>query len=187
MANQANSSGQLSALLRSAIEQSSHSYLILRQRILVFANLAARRTFGMDDSALDQLLRIDGPGGLLVERVEEITASAISDKNAFDYRPSPAPDQPEQLLAVTVTVIDADHTLVEAIPARRPAELQAAQLASQLRHKFKTPLAVIKLGLSHFSHNYDKLSEQERLAIVEEITQEITRLTKDVDALTATK
>lgn len=188
LSNQTSENRELCQVLHAALEKSPHSFLLLRKQILVMANPAAIQIFNLDASRLGRPLQIDGPGGLLTERIEEtIAAAAGGGKHRFEYRLGPDHDTPEQLLAITVTPVDGDYTLLEAIPVHQAPAVDAARAASQIRHRFKTPLAVIKLGLSHFSHNYDKLSEQERLSIVEEITQEITRLTKDVDSLTASK
>lgn len=184
----ASESSQLSSLLRAAIERSTHSMMILHQRDLLLANMAAKGLFNLNDSALNQRLKVEGPGGLLIERIEEtIAASPGKGKASFEYHLSGGGSDAERILTVTATPLDADHMLVEASPSVRLFDSEAAKTASQLRHNFKTPLSVIKLGLSHFSHNYAKLSEQERLSIIEDITQEITRLTSDVDKLAVAK
>ena len=184
----ASEGSQLSALLRIAVERSSQSILILHQRDLLLANAAAKHTFHLDDSALQQCLGVDGPGGLLIERIEEnIASSAGQGKASFEYHLSGGESASEHILTVSATPLDTSHTLVEARPSQRPLDNEVAKTASQLRHNFKTPLSVIKLALSHFSHNYDKLSEQERLSIIEDITQEITRLTSDIDSLAVAK
>jgi two-component system phosphate regulon sensor histidine kinase PhoR len=148
---------------------------------LYMANPAAMHALHLRVEELGCPLRIDGPDGLLYERLIEALPPSMT--TAFDYRL--VMGGRTRTLHLEVVPVSADKllvqlndiTLLQAVETRREAAVANAS------HDLKTPLAVINLGLSNLLAYYEETPDAERRQLIEEALEQVGAMRSSISSL----
>ena len=170
-------------MLQTIMETSSGGLLLveLGSGRLYMANPAALQALHLSNDALGRPLGIDGPGGLLYERlIEALPPAPVS---TFDY-PLIVGSR-TRTIRVHVLPVSADKLLVQlndvtlllAVEGRREAAVATAS------HDLKTPLAVINLGLSNLLAYYEETPDAERRLLIEEALEQVGAMRGSIRSL----
>ena len=169
------------SLLQIALDKFPAGMLILEGGTILLANAAAIRALEPASAAAGQQLALDGPDGALADRI----ASAAKNKNnsAFDYHLDGG--QPGRTLRLDVVPLSGSRALarIDDITSLQRGAARSEQAIRHAFHEFKTPLAVLSLGLSNLSVYYDRLPDEERKAMIDDLAQQVREMSTIVSDL----
>jgi nitrogen fixation/metabolism regulation signal transduction histidine kinase len=175
-ASQTLQSDNQDSLVRVLFDKSPAGLMFLDQNRLVICNPAAARALGLDGKAIGQPLRVDGPDGLLSERIMEATKGA----GVFDYHMPASDDRGEYALQLTILPLDSGKMIVQIDDVTSTRRLQSRweDSVAHAFHELKTPLAVFSLGLSNLSFYYDRLTDEQRRSTIDDLADQAREMTE---------
>lgn len=169
------------SLLQTVLESSPTGLAIIEQSRLLMANPAALHALGLNESAFDQLLLIDGPDGLLLERLlEGLPPSAIA---SFEYRIER--ERRPRFLRIEVVPFGSDKLLAQVndVTLLREIESRREEAVASTSHDLKTPLAVMNLGLSSLLSYYEQMPDEDRRTMIEETLEQVGEMKTLISSL----
>ena len=163
-------------LVQVLFDQSPAGLLLLDQGKLVISNPAATQALALGSNAIGQPLRVDGPDGLLLERIMESTKGT----GVFDYHMPASEDRAEYTLQLTVLPLDGGKMLIQLDDVTSTRRLQSRweDSVAHAFHELKTPLAVFSLGLSNLSFYYDRLTDEQRRSTIDDLAEQAREMTE---------
>jgi len=155
--------------------------LVLEGGTILLANVAATRALELSGTVQGQRLSVDGQDGLLVDRI----AGAIKGKAGavFEYRVGS--EQPGRILWLDVVPLSANRVLarIDDITSQQRGGGRSEEAIRHAFHELKTPLAVLSLGLSNLSVYYERLPDEERRAMIDDLAQQVREMSSIVSDL----
>lgn len=163
------------SLVQTLFDKSLAGLLLLDQGRVVICNPAATRALALDANAIGQPLRIDGPDGLLLERIMEATKGS----GVFDYHMPPSDARGEYTLQLSIVPLDGGKMLIQIDDVTLTRRLQSRweESVAHAFHELKTPLAVFSLGLSNLSFYYERLTDEERRSTIDDLAAQAREMT----------
>lgn len=163
-------------LLQTVLDRLPVGVLLFHRNRVILNNPASQSWLG----APDQIPRVDGPDGPLIERLGEVRAGGT-----FDYRVPASQDRLERVLRVQVVPLDDDRLLVrlDDMTALQDEQSRRDAAIGHAFHELKTPFAVLSMGLSHLETYYDRLSDEERRETIQDIAEQARELTVILETL----
>jgi signal transduction histidine kinase len=160
-------------LLQTVMNSSPSGMIVVENGRLLMANPVALQSLRLYQTDFDLPLEVDGPDGLLLERLRE----ADNDNPSFDYRVS-GPDNEERHLQFTVVTVGPDRILAQMndVTLLREVESRREQAVAYTSHELKTPLAVMTLGLSNLLSYYERMPDQERRQMIGEAMDQVNEM-----------
>jgi nitrogen fixation/metabolism regulation signal transduction histidine kinase len=171
------------SLLEVMVNKSPAGLMILdnKGRVLM-ANPSALLALGIDERLIGQGLRMDGPDGVLFER---LTEALKTDDAVFIYRVPATEFRSERTLHLEVVPLD-DGKLLARVDDRtltQRAESRWEDSISHTFHELKTPIAVLNLGLSNLATYYDKLSDEDRQIEINDLAEQVSQMGEIINDL----
>jgi hypothetical protein len=156
-------------------EKSLAGLMLLEQGRVMLCNPAATRALALDANAIGQVLRVDGPDGLLSERIMEATKG----NGMFDYHMPASDSRSEYTLQLSIVPLDAGKMLIQIDDVTLTRRLQSRweESVAHAFHELKTPLAVFSLGLSNLSFYYERLTDEERRSTIDDLAAQAREMT----------
>ena len=169
--------------MQTVFDKSPVGLLLLDQDRVSLANPAALKLLNQGTAEPNQVLRIDGPDGLLVERLTE--AARTNDIPSFDYRMPQLHGDEAVTLRFEVVPIKEGSSLVriDDVTADHDVQLRWEEAVSNAFHELRTPLAVFSLGLSNLSTYYERFSDEQRRSMIDELAAEGDEMSKALSIL----
>ncbi len=163
-------------LLKTIFDKSPVGLLMLDQHTVLLANPTAITLLNLQGSESGQTLRLDGPDGLLTERLLEATRVG---PDTFDYRVS-VPDKHEaRTLRLRAVPLEAGKLLVKIddVTVQQQVGVRWEKAVGDAFHELRTPLAVFSLGLSNLSTYYDRFTDEQRRSTIADLAEEGNAMT----------
>ncbi|MEP7289503.1 MAG: histidine kinase dimerization/phospho-acceptor domain-containing protein [Chloroflexota bacterium] len=164
------------AILSVVIDKSPAGLLLLDGNRITLANPVALDILALSASAVGTVLHIESPDGALIERIGE---SLKSGGAAFDYRIPANDERSEYTLRIeAVALADLNQILVriDNVTVARRVEARWSESVAHAFHELKTPLAVLSLGLSNLSTYYARLSDEQRVATIDDLADQVREM-----------
>ncbi len=163
-------------LLQTVMNSSPSGMIVVENGRLIMANPAALQALRLYQTDFDLPLEIDGPDGLLLERLREAT-SQVGETDSFDYR-VPGSNHEERILQFTVVTVGTDRVLAQMndVTLLREVESRREQAVAYTSHELKTPLAVMTLGLSNLLSYYERMPDDERRQMIGEAMEQVNEM-----------
>jgi nitrogen fixation/metabolism regulation signal transduction histidine kinase len=167
------------SLLELVVANAPTGLLLIDGQRIILTNPTATTLLHLDADSVGHPLTVDGPDGLLADRFAEAARSGVE---AFSYtvpaKDSANEDIPERIIKVQVVPVGATRLLahLEDITGMRRADSQRDLAIRHTFHELKTPLGVLSLGLSNVLTYYDRLPEADRIAHLEDLSEQVREM-----------
>jgi K+-sensing histidine kinase KdpD len=165
------------SLLELVVVNAPTGLILVEGQRLILINPTANQLLNLGDDATNQPLTTDGPDGPLADRMAEAARSGVE---VFSYvRPADeSRNQPERVLKVQVVALSESRLLahIEDITALRRTDSKRDDAIRHTFHELKTPLGVLSLGLSNLVTYYDRLPEEDRIAHLEDLSEQVREM-----------
>lgn len=168
-------------LLQTVMEGSPAGLAVIERSTLLMANPAALHALHLDSAAFNCPLTINGPDGLLSERLME--AMPPSRATTFDYRVQT--EHRPRILRIDVVPVGTEKLLAQIndITLLREIELRREAAVASTSHELKTPLAVMNLGLSSLLSYYEQMPDEDRRTMIEETLEQVGEMKMLISSL----
>lgn len=169
-------------MVQTVMEASPSGLAVIEGGRLLLANPAALHALRLGYDAFDTPLNVDGPDGLLMERLHE--ALPPSPITSFEYRVSGRRGQ-TRYLRIDVVPVGPDKILAQIndITLLRDMESRREEAVANTSHELKTPLAVMNLGLSNLLSYYERMPDEDRRSMIEETLEQVSEMKNLISGL----
>lgn len=166
---------QRHTLFELMLNKSPVGMLLLERNRLLMANPAALQILSLNDKVMGTTLTIDGPDGLLTERIAE---TLRKDEQQFDYNLPANAVRSERTISVEVISLPNDRLLLAIcdVTVERRVEAKWNDSIAHALHDLKTPLAVLSMGLSNLSTYYERMSDEMRREEIDELAEHVREM-----------
>jgi signal transduction histidine kinase len=163
------------SLIELMVSRSPAGLMLVEKGRLLLANSAALLALGIDERSIGQTLKIDSADGLLHDRLVE---ALRTDDATLVYRVPATEFRSERILEFEVVALEDSRLLarVDDCTLRWRAESRWEDSISHAFHELKTPVAVLKLGLSNLATYYDRLSDEDKRAEINDLMDQISQM-----------
>jgi nitrogen fixation/metabolism regulation signal transduction histidine kinase len=163
------------SLLETVVDNAPTGLLLIDGQTILLANPEAAKILETDAGVSGQTLTIDGPDGPLADRLAEAGRSGLG---MFRYVLPANDSKPERTLRIQVVPLDEARLLahIDDITALRLSESKRDETIRHIFHELKTPLGVLSLGLSNLLAYYERLPQEDRLAHLEDLSEQVREM-----------
>jgi signal transduction histidine kinase len=166
---------QRHTLFELMLNKSPVGLLLLERNRLLIANPAAMQILSLNDKSIGATLTLDGPDGLLTDRVADIVRK---DEQQFDYNLPANNVRSERVISVEVISVPNERLLlaIDDVTAERRVEAKWSDSIAHALHDLKTPLAVLTMGLSNLSTYYERMSDEMRREEIDDLAEHVREM-----------
>jgi hypothetical protein len=162
------------SLLEGIINRFPSGIILLEQDRILLVNSPAALALSLGANPIGATLRLEGPSGALIERVHEAARS----EKAFLWHIPASESQLERVLQIEVVALGQNQFLlrIDDYSGQYRAAMRANDVLNRAVHDFKNPVAVLSLGLSNLQTYIERMSIEDRQAVLDELVEQVNEM-----------